>query len=488
MNNVLDIRSLESYTNATERQKERIDCKQCYIYDFDQVLDKEIRKALTKFVEERCSRLSIVTIGYEIWLYDIVCAFFNTLNANLSSLKREYVERKYKAFLMSKGYPLTKAHFRKYSGKLCVEQSETLAYMHKFLDGIYIADETDIIYITEFEGIRNNPIKPVRYINFEKIKQEKMKQETKAAIRMESRYKAASTLRGEVLAVNRFSKFMDEKYQDIKSFKNVNRKVIEDYLIYIKVELRISAVSYKSEISQLKSVINEAASIFEYEALDNLFFGNEYSSMVNKIQRFYSQDELERFNKCLIREEEQFARCIFLHQILGTRISETLLLRKDCIYYKNKMPVIKIEQWKTKKYYEKPINDEIVTLINKCIEYTEKRYGVTEYIFVSPKDPKRPLSYGTLETRIKTMIRDNIILDDNGELLFFSTHVFRRNYGKALTEMHLDDVRISKLLGHADTRNVYKYRKLSPTIIARETRPVRDMMDKTIREISAGWF
>ena len=46
------------------------------------------------------------------------------------------------------------------------------------------------------------------------------------------------------------------------------------------------------------------------------------------------------------------------------------------------------------------------------------------------------------------MIYENDLRDDQGELFGFGSHLFRHTYGVKLTELHVDDWTISKLIGH----------------------------------------
>ena len=59
--------------------------------------------------------------------------------------------------------------------------------------------------------------------------------------------------------------------------------------------------------------------------------------------------------------------------------------------------------------------------------------------------------------------------------------------GEILTELHLDDWTIAKLLGHTSVKNVKFYRKMSLQIIADETREIRAEMSRMIRANLAGW-
>lgn len=65
--------------------------------------------------------------------------------------------------------------------------------------------------------------------------------------------------------------------------------------------------------------------------------------------------------------------------------------------------------------------------------------------------------------------------------------MFRHYYGVKLTEMHLDDWTIAKLLGHKDIRSVRYYRRMSNQTMADETREARKRMSDIIMENLEGW-
>lgn len=60
-----------------------------------------------------------------------------------------------------------------------------------------------------------------------------------------------------------------------------------------------------------------------------------------------------------------------------------------------------------------------------------------------------------------SMIQEKQLKDDNDRLFGFGTHMFRHYYGVKLTEMHLDDWTIARLLGHKRVSSVKHYRKMS---------------------------
>ena len=59
--------------------------------------------------------------------------------------------------------------------------------------------------------------------------------------------------------------------------------------------------------------------------------------------------------------------------------------------------------------------------------------------------------------------------------------------GMKLTEMHLDDWTIAKLLGHSSVRNVKYYRKMSNQLLADETRKARQRLSAVILDNLDGW-
>lgn len=199
-----------------------------------------------------------------------------------------------------------------------------------------------------------------------------------------------------------------------------------------------------------------------------------------------SNREVERLNAHIVKMNEQIARVLIIHQMLGTRISDTLTLETDCLYEKDDETIIKIRQMKTNTY-EKPISKELALLLRRAIKYTQERYGETKYIFVNPEDTSRPLQYATLQNKVIRMIRKEELRDDNGRLFGFGTHLYRYYYGAKLMELNLDDWTIARLLGQSSLNNVKYYRRMSNCALADETREVRNEISELILDNLDGW-
>ena len=318
-------------------------------------------------------------------------------------------------------------------------------------------------------------------------KQLEIKNQVKCVIYMHLSTVALGTVLAEMTAINRFSQFLNERYIDIDSLEEVDRKVCEDYLVYINTEA-IGRKSYSKDLSHLRSIFVTAGKVLENEKLENLFFRDDLGKVPAKLYKVYSHAELKRLNAAIVEGDEQIARALILHQLLGTRISETLSLEQDAIREgREGRFFIRIKQIKTRKTFEKPINEDIRQLFEKSCEYTQAKYGNRKYVFVNDTNPDQAMQYSRIQYQLMVMIQKQNLRDDSGELIGVGTHIWRHCYGKRLTEMHVDDVTIAKLLGHANTSNLKHYRKVGDALLANETRQMRNFMDEILTDVIHEW-
>lgn len=82
-----------------------------------------------------------------------------------------------------------------------------------------------------------------------------------------------------------------------------------------------------------------------------------------------------------------------------------------------------------------------------------------------------------------TLINENDIRNDNGELMGFDTHIFRHTYGLKFAELHLDDAQIAHLLGHRGSRTVYRYRRVNVQFLKNEIMELSETMETILSEI-----
>ena len=492
LENKIHIYELDCYINATEEQKSKMRIRKERYFDLDGLPSEEVKSLLEDFIWERGKRLAPSSLASEILYYNNIRHFL--IDKDIKALRYKDENKiilQLKSWMLEKGYALTSKKYREISGTTASETPNMVKHMKKILKYSQKNEECseqdrDIWRLDKFDfPLRTNPIRNVKTINFQPISQWVIRKEVKAAIFMHLKYEALGTILAEMIATKRFCKYLALRHTDIQSLLDLTRDIIEKYLIYLQTEAK-DRKNYRTDLYSLRREIEDVGNHYDKQDIKCLFISNDFPSTPRYLFRFYSDETIKRLNEYIFQMDEQIARALILHQLLGTRISDTLTLKTDCLSIRENRYFIRIEQVKSITY-EKAISDEVARLIIKAIDYTEQQYGKTEYIFVKKDDPSKPFQYSMLQNQVMKLIRRNDIRDENGELLNFGTHMFRHCYGKKLTEMHIDDWMIARLLGHKTLQSVSYYRKIGNKMMADETRAARERIDMILLDIVKEW-
>lgn len=482
---------LESYQYATEEQKKRFGKNPCF--DLAPLPTQTIREEMRRYILWRSRKITIVTLYGERGEYNHLCRFLERKGRNIESLRDKEKEkwiRQLKGWMLAEGIPLTKQEKWRY-GTVGMVKADLISFFERALDFLTPDEggneiEKDIWRLDRLDiEIKENLIKEYKTLNFTKIFQSDIRKEVKKAVYFQLRTEAISCVARELTAIRRLSKYLQQKYPKIHSCKEIDRELMEEYLVYLKTE-DLSTKHFHSELTRLRALLEMVGKLCGYSQLESLLLTRDIPPTPKAEFKSYSDEELKRLNAFLVKMDEQTARMMVVHQMLGTRISDTLTLRTDCLYERDGSTIIRIRQMKT-HMYEKEISEELAVLIRMAIDYTKGRFGETKYIFVNEKNPDRPLQYNTVQDRVIRMIHKEDIRDDEGRLFGFGSHMYRHCYGVKLTEMHLDDWTIARLLGHSSVKNVRYYRKMSNQILADETRRARHRLSEMILENLDGW-
>ena len=491
MENRIYYKDLECYGYATPKQLQALN--KIPYYDLEQLPSDKIRAEFAAYIKHRGKTVAITTIKSERHFFNSLCRFLEKWNGSVESLLDRDAEqwlRQLKGWMLQEGRMLIREKVSIY-GKRGMEQTALIRYFRNVLEFIQPEDERDEIEKDIWElkklniEIQQSPINNVETLNFKKISQPDIREEDKKAIFFHLKYEKIATIQREMAVMRKFSGYLRDKFPDITSCQEIDRELIEKYLIYKRVEKQPKKGD-TDDLIKLRNVLESVGKIYQYTHLGRLFLSTDFPKAVKAEFKVYSDEELKRLNAHITKMDEQIARCMIIHQMLGNRISDTLTLQRNCLFEKDGQDMITIHQMKTRTF-EKPISRELAMLIQKAIDYTAEKYGETKYIFVDEKNPEKPLQYGTLECKVMAMITREKLCDDHGKPFGFNTHMFRHYYGVKLTEMHLDDWTISKLLGHKDVKSVRYYRRMSNQLMADETRKARQKMSDIIMENLEGW-
>ena len=488
------IKELPCYQRKGNASEKKLRVMERHFYNLGLLASEGQQKEMEAFIRSRGKELSLVTLDADIIYYKVVARFMKEKYPLLNSFRavpEEVLVKKFKAWLINQGYQITRRHYMKSMGRNLQEEAGTVKYLRLVIHFLEPEDkrpewEKDIWNLENlgFE-VRQNPIQMVKTISFTGIGQETIREEVKRASYIRIKYLSVGSLQGEIRAVRHFSEFLKERYPEIKSLGSVERLHIEEYLTQINLE-RGQERNLKTEMANLKDMLRQVGKVLDKPKLGKLFIKRDMPKAPEVTFKTYSDEEIRRLNEYIVNMEEQTARALILHQMLGGRISDTLTLRTDCLYQENGHYIVRMYQVKT-SYYEKPVPDDVAKLIQKSMEYTYERFGETEYIFVNESNPSLPFQYSMLKHRMYALIHENDICKDNGERMGFATHLFRHCYGMKLVEMHLDDAAIAHLLGHRGVNTVYRYRRASGKLMVKETEELRKTMDEILSEIIKEW-
>lgn len=496
MESKIYLKDLQCYKVATDKEKQHPLMCPNRNFDIAKLPTPEIGQELANFIEERGCRLTVLSIRNEFYPFNQLCAFLSEQYPNIKSfgdVEEVQMQKKAKMWLMKNGKNITQKRYRIASDKEEIIDAELVKYIHKIYSFMFDKEKTfkyeaDRWYLKGIPLVlKDNPTKTAKSISFGKINKNVIKKQIKKVIYLHLSTNALGTVMAEMTAINRFCAYLDKYYSDVKSLNEVDRELMEDYLTYINTEAN-TRKSYSKELCHLKSVFITAGKILEDKDLEQLFYVDDIGKVTEKIYKTYTDAELVRLNSAIVESDEQVARVLFLHQLLGTRISETLTLKRNAVYKSNAGKwMIRIHQIKSKKNYEKVINIDVKKLFDKACEYTQIHYGETEYVFVSDKDSKKPMQYSRIQYQLMAMITKRDLKDDMGNRFGVGTHIWRHCYGKKLTELHVDDITIAKLMGHANTSNLKYYRKVGNEMMSKETKKMRDSMDELLTSIISEW-
>ena len=463
-------------------------------FDLTLLPTQELKEEFRGYIMYRCKNGTFRALIQDRTAYNHIAKFLNSrINRRIKSLGDRNPEKwisLLKGWMLEQGITIVKEKKSVY-GTVSYGEAVTILYFRnvlKFLEPEDLRDEIekDVWELKNLDiKIRSNPIYNVKTLDFRKIYQPDIREECKKAVYMNLQYEAIGTVQGELTIMRIFSEYLQKEYSKIKSCSEIDREVLEEFLIHLSTK-DTSHSANSSYVISLRRQLETIGKIYSYERLEHLFINTDIPPEVNAEFRVYSDDEMKRLNAEITQMDVQIARCLLIHQMLGTRISDTLTLRPDCLTRENGQDMIEIYQVKTKRY-KKPISKELAKLLQSSIEYTQEKFGDTEYIFVNEKEPDRPMQYMAIKTKVMSMIQEKQLKDDHGELFGFGTHMFRHYYGVKLTEMHLDDWTIARLLGHKRLNNVQHYRKMSNQRMADETREVRQRMSDIIYMSLARW-
>ncbi len=495
----IQIKELECYIKATEEQKNNKHVRPESEFKITNLKNKCLRVEMEEYILMRGKILSLSSVRTELTIFNQFSRAMNDIlpdDVSITDISLDDIEKECRKWLMKNNLPtvIKKKRPDRDSDTIGQGQAPLINYVRAvhsyFVSKERTYDYNDDIWDLEKLDIRlsDNPVIRVKTISFKEIKQKKIREEIKRIIKIHLKEKALGTVTAEMASVKRFTRWLQKNHPEIETLEELTRDIIEEYLTYINLEAT-ERKDFSKDLFHLKSVLKTYSLITEDASVGELIINSDIPRSTRAIYKSYSDDEIRRLNKVIMAElDEQLVRAIRIHQLLGTRISETLTLKKNnIIKSRTGKDMITIYQIKSRKTYEKLLTPNLKSMLEEAIAYTEDRFGEREYIFVNDKEPDKPMTYEKIKYAMNKLIRKYNLRDDHGERFTVGTHIWRHTYAKKLAEMDIDDMTIATLLGQSGISSLKYYRRIEPETLAEKTEDVRMEMNDEITKILEVW-
>ena len=232
MYNKLKFQQLECYKLATDEQKEKLNKEQ--YFDLDKLPENQLQTEFVEYIYYRGTQVSILTIKRERHYFNSLCEFFQKSSHQENSLldrEKDFWIKQLKMWMIQNGRALTKHKVTNIQTE-SVEKAALIRYFESLLEFTLDRSETnelakDIWHLERLPLIlRTNPIVNHKTLNFRGIRQPDIREEVKKAIYHHLKTEALGSIKRELSAMNKFSKYLDEKHGRVKETEHTAETVI----------------------------------------------------------------------------------------------------------------------------------------------------------------------------------------------------------------------------------------------------------------------
>lgn len=291
---------------------------------------------------------------------------------------------------------------------------------------------------------------------FDTIKQPIMKQSVKDYIKMKL---ASVTIKCAYNCLNDIKIFCNWLYEydeNIISFKDITREILEDYFIFLRIE---------SDFSQNKINVNilNISKFFEYGLINFderfpdrvLFLTNDHYFKTKRKANFYTDEEVAAIFSLIEYLPPVYGKILLVLHHTGMRVSEVLRLSIEALKEIDGKYYLSVYMYKTERNNNIPIDDYVYKIISSEIANTKAKFPNAKYVFVNSCG--NSINYSYFTKKIREKIVEHNVLGRDGELLDFRTHRFRATKATQLINMGQDPKVVADILGHANLSSLSYY-------------------------------
>lgn len=216
MEDKIYICELECYLKASQKQRDKVNPK--WEFDLTKLPTEGMRIEFRQFILDRGKMMALSTVVSERNLYNRICRFMEEKNIRVDSFQEKTLEewlKRLNAWLMLQGQIRTIQGITVY-GKEKITPSNIITYFRKIYYFTEAKDtrlemEKDVWDLSKIGvSFNSNMIKNFKTLNFSKIIQMSIKEETKKSIFRHLQYEAIATISKELTAMRRMSVYLNK--------------------------------------------------------------------------------------------------------------------------------------------------------------------------------------------------------------------------------------------------------------------------------------
>ncbi len=262
-----------------------------------------------------------------------------------------------------------------------------------------------------------------------------------------------------------------ERYPQIKHLNQLDRNLVEEFFLYLRVNENFSSNMANTCILYLKKFF-EWGQLFDIENMPKhtLILVQDYTFKTQKDSRYLTDEEMAGIISVIPKMPKTYAKIIYLLIYTGMRISEVLHLSVDSLVKSSDGSYfLNIHQYKTNKDYVKPLDEKPAKIILSEIERNKKCFKDVKYVFVSDKN--KPISANVINDNLKRVIEKNNIRGRDGNLLHCTPHMFRATLATKLISNGKEPDLVAKLLGQSTLHSLSHYAAVDPKMAKEQLAP-----------------
>ena len=345
-------------------------------------------------------------------------------------------------------------------------------------------DRWDIRNLEQY-GISYNKAISVYYLDFNKINNQKIREEFKRYIKQKliiGNHFSWSTALTYLKFIPPFVNYICQLEPSWNNLKILKRFHIEKYIewlnIYAKNNIKRRNANPKQYIARALSTIK----VFLLDLQEKEYDIAPLESirvLIRKDDRprvpRYDTNKINYIPDCVLQQlfdninnlGSDIVPIVYIMYRTGLRISDVLNLKQNCLIKLNNKYWIVAD---IKKVYIKnhkiPIDDEIANvlevLINTSKTYSTEDNNPDKFIFVRYKGSRkgRPYSKNWIQKKLNLLAREYNITDESGNIYYFKNHAFRHTYAVKMLNNGADILTVQELLAHASPEMTMCYSKL----------------------------